>query len=173
VFSCNVPVPPAVGRVASDLAAEIPEARERPRGRHTLLAKRLDPEVEAGPGDPTHRLDARLREALAGTAPFAVRIGGVDLFADPPTGAGPVVYLAVEGPGLFALHERLCEAFPTVDGLEGEGYVPHVTVARGGDPDLADALTDRDVDPVEWTVETLELYDANRHLPVSEISLPV
>ncbi|MEF8850942.1 MAG: 2'-5' RNA ligase family protein [Haloarculaceae archaeon] len=170
MYSLNVPVPSDVARLASDLAREVPDARARRRDEHTLVCKRLDPGT--GP-DAVHRLGARAREALAGTPPFAARVTAVDQFREAVTGPSPVVYLAVESPGLRAVHERLCEVFEPVDGLEGDEYTPHVTVARGGSPERADALCARDIDPVEWTVSELQLYDADHDQPVCTLSLPV
>ncbi|MFB6073589.1 MAG: 2'-5' RNA ligase family protein [Haloarculaceae archaeon] len=164
MYSLNVPIPGSVGALAGDLARRLHNARQRPRGERTLVVKRL------GAG-PYGELEARTREAISGTAPFAARIDAVDVFTDPPTGTGPVVYLAVESPALRALHERLCAAFDPVDGIEGDGYVPHVTVARGGDPDAAHAIAGP-VDPLEWTVDALALYDAERRTFASRVSLP-
>ena len=180
MYSLNVPVPSAVAHLASDLARELPEARARRRGEHTLVCKRLDGAgADAGHrsgagGRPATagRLDARVREAVAGTAPFAVRVAGVDQFSEAVTGPSPVVYLAVDSPGLLDLHRRFCESFEPVEGLESEDYTPHVTVARGGSAAAADALCERDVDPVEWTVEELQVYDAEHAQPVSTLSLP-
>jgi 2'-5' RNA ligase len=169
VYSLNVPVPADVARLASDLARELPGARARPRGEHTLVCKRLEP--GRGP-DALHRLDARLREALVGTPPFAARVARIAQFPEAVTGPSPVVYLAVESPGLRETHDRLCAAFEPVDGLEGNEYTPHVTVARGGSPERADELCERELDPVEWTVDELQLYDPRRHQPVRTLSLP-
>lgn len=180
MYSLNVPVPSTVARLASELARDLPEARPRRRGEHTLVCKRLDGTASnvghrsgTGGGPATAgRLDARVREAVAGTAPFAARVTGVDRFREAVTGPSPVVYLAVDSPGLLDLHRRLCETFEPVEGLECEDYTPHVTVARGGSPAVADALCDRDIDPVEWTVEELQVYDAEHVQPVSTLSLP-
>lgn len=178
MYSLNVPVPSAVARLASDLARELPEARPRRRGEHTLVCKRLDGSGaghRSGVGAHSAtagRLDARVREAVAGTAPFAVRVVGVDQFREAVTGPSPVVYLAVESPGLRELHARVCEAFEPIEGLEGAEYVPHVTVARGGSPATAEAVCEREIDPVEWTVEQLQVYDAEHAQPVSTLSLP-
>jgi len=168
VYSLNVPLPSSVTRLAGRLAREVPQARARPRGEHTLVVKRL------GGGDHAAyaRLEARARDALAGTAPFEVRVTGVDCFETAVTGPSPVVYLAVESPALRALHERLCAEFEPVEALEGEAYVPHVTIARGGDPSAARRLVDRAIDPLEWTVEDLEWFDADRGQSVSRVSLP-
>lgn len=168
MYSLNVPVPSSVGRLASDLARELPRARERERGTRTLVCKRLGDGGAAGPD----RLAARVREALAGTAPFAAAVDGIDIFESPTTGSGPVVYLAIESPGLRALHERLCDHFEPVEHLEGDGYVPHVTIARGGSAEAARRMTERDVERVTFEVTDLELWDAQRMLPTTQFSLP-
>ncbi|MFB6308281.1 MAG: 2'-5' RNA ligase family protein, partial [Haloarculaceae archaeon] len=153
MYSLNVPVPTAVSRLATDIAADLPNARARTRGDHTLVCKRL------GAGDASyHRIEARVRDALTGTPAFAARVASVDLFEDAATGPSPVVYLAVESPGLEALHERLCDVFDPADGLEGDDYVPHVTIARGGSVEAARRLAATGIDPVEWTVSELVFY---------------
>ncbi|PSP69045.1 phosphoesterase, partial [Halobacteriales archaeon QH_6_68_27] len=43
---------------------------------------------------------------------------------------------------------------------------------RGGDPERAAAVCDREIDPVEWTVDELQVYDAERDQRVSRLSLP-
>ncbi|MDS0282553.1 2'-5' RNA ligase family protein [Haloarcula onubensis] len=168
MYSLNVALPSSVTSLAGRLARDLPRARPRPRGEHTLVVKRL------GGGDHAAyaRLEARAREAVRGTAPFEVRVTGVDWFETAVTGPSPVVYLAVESPALRALHERLCEAFDAVDGMEGDGYVPHVTIARGGDPAAARRLVERDIEPVEWAAEELVFFDADRGQPASRVSLP-
>lgn len=167
MYSLNVPVPGTVAALARDLGTRLGTAELRQRGEHTLVAKRL------GRGDAAayHELEARAREVLRGEPPFAVRVTGVDVFTDVPRGEGPVVYLAVESPGLEALHERLCERFDPVDDVEGDDYTPHVTVARGGSVERAAALRDTPFDPVDWTVERLEFWDAERSQSVSSVSL--
>jgi 2'-5' RNA ligase len=168
VYSLNVPVPGEVGRLAGEVARDLPTARARPRGEHTLVAKRL------GTGDrgEFQRVATRVREALAGTPAFEARVAAVDYFETAADGASPVVYLAVESPELQRLHERLCSVVDPVDGIEGEAYVPHVTVARGGRVDAAERLTGRDIDPVTWTVTELQFWDAERSLSAGSVSLP-
>ncbi|WP_276252104.1 2'-5' RNA ligase family protein [Haloarcula rara] len=168
MYSLNVSLPSSVTRLAGRLARELPRAQARPRGEHTLVVKRL------GGGDHAAyaRLEARARDVVRGTAPFEVRVTGVDCFETAETGPSPVVYLAVESPPLRALHERCCGAFDPVAGMEGPEYVPHVTIARGGDPAAARRLVERDIDPVTWTVEELVFFDAERGQPVSRVSLP-
>lgn len=160
MFSLNVPVPDRVARLAAGLAADCRTATVRTR--HSLVLKRL--------GEGAHRaLAARAREALAGTTPFAVRVTGLGAFERPPSGAAPVVYLAVESPALVGVHDRLCRTFEPVPGLEGDAYVPHVTVARGGD---ARDVLDADVEPREWTVDRLVVWDGTYDEPIESVSLP-
>ena len=168
MYSLNVPLPSSVTRLAGRLARELPQARARPRGEHTLVCKRLGEGGHAAYA----RLEARARETLTGTAPFEARITCVDCFETAVTGPSPVVYLAVESPALRALHERLCDEFDAVEEMEGEAYVPHVTIARGGDPAAARRLVERDIESVEWAVEELSFCDAERGQSVSRLSLP-
>jgi len=158
-YSCNVPVPTRVSKLARGLASEVFEPQRR--DRHTLVAKRL------GEGDPG-TLTRQVRDAIAGQPPFAARVTGVDAFDDPPMGTGPVVYLAVESPGLQRLHAALCGQFDLVGDIEGEEYVPHVTIARGGD---AARLVGREVD-LEWTVDSVFVWSAAYGERVERISLP-
>jgi len=167
VYSLNVPVPGRVRRLASDLHPHLVAFESRP-GDHTLLAKRLD----ASTPSERHRVQRQVRDALAGLPPFAVRITGIDAFQNPTSGPGPVVYLAVDSPGLHDVHDRLVDALGSIDGLGGDDYVPHVTLARGGPQSAADAATDVDIEPVEWTVERLQFYDAHLEEPAGEIRLP-
>jgi 2'-5' RNA ligase len=174
-FSVNTPVPPAVRRLAADLAPSL-AGFDRVREDPSLVVKRL--------GDHTPSevpaLADRLRRALAGAPTAEARVAEVGAFRDPPAGPAPVVYLAVESPGLRDLHWRLCETFEPVSGIEGEGYTPHVTLARGAgeahplpgrDRDPAADLAGQSVGPVTWTVTELRLYDARRGEVVDRIRL--
>lgn len=167
MYSLNVPLPGSVGSLARDLGVRLTDATVRQRGEHTLVCKRL------GRGDAAtyHELEARAREVLVGQSPFEVRVAGVDCFPEAATGASPVVYLTVESPGLEALHRRLCAVFDPVEGIEGDDYVPHVTVARGGSVERAADLRERPFEPVEWTVPELAFWDAERGQSVSTVSL--
>jgi len=167
VYSLNAPVPPAVAALASDLASDLVGAQARTRGSHTLVVKRLGGD-DAGYA----RLAARARDALAGTPTCEARVSGVAVFERVPSGTAPVVYLRVESPGLTALHDRLCDGFDPVAGIEGEAYVPHVTVARGGSVAAARSLAERDVDAIEWVVDELVFWDSAREQSVTRVSLP-
>lgn len=169
MYSLNAVVPSTVARLAGDLARELPAARTRERGTHTLVVKRLG----GGDHESFARLSARARDTLSGAPACQARVDGMDVFSDPPLGSSPVVYLRVESTGLHALHERLCQAFDVVNtDIEGEGYTPHVTVARGGDPAAARALTERSVGPIEWAVDELFFWDAERESQAGTIALP-
>lgn len=182
MFSLNVPLPPAVDRLAGDLHPKL-TGFDRVRDRHTLVCKRFgvedvrSEESEGGDGgeedgrgenrdspprqEAVDRLRERLRRPLAGTDPFEVAVTGVDVFDAPRSGSRPVVYLAVESDELIRLHRRLCAAFGAIDGIEGDEYVPHITLARGGNPEpgvVADLVT-AEFDPIRWRVHALDVWD--------------
>lgn len=169
VYSLNVPVPGRVATLASDIARDLPDAQARYRGEHTLCVKRLDGN---GTDETYSRLEARARETLADQPAFEVRVTAISYFPEALKGSSPVVYLAVESPGLRRLHERLTEVFPPVEPIEGASYTPHVTVARGGSMAAAERVADRQVEPIDWTVSELSFWDASRRRSVSTVSLP-
>ena len=168
MYSLNVPVPSRVAALAGDIATELPMARARARGEHTLGVKRL----AESPGA-YDRIEARTREVLRGQPTFEIQVTEIDIFEDPPVGSAPVVHLTVDSPGLVALHERLAEVFDPVDTqIEGEGYTPHVTIARGGSLETARQVARRDIEPIRWTVSELIFWDAQHSQSVSSVSLP-
>lgn len=168
MYSLNVPVPAEVARLAGELARELPAARTRSRGTHTLGVKRLDHQRDRSYA----RLETQVRELLAGQQQFEVQVNRIDQFEDPPVGTAPVVYLAVESEELRALHGRLTDEFERIDQIDGEDYDPHVTIARGGSPEQANKLTERSIDPITWQVTELHFWDAERKQAVSRLSLP-
>ena len=180
MFSLNVPLPPAVDRLATDLHPKL-TGFDRVRERHTLVCKRFGVEdvrgeeaaergerggrggeAEVPPRrEALDRLRERLRRPLAGAEAFDVAVTGVDVFDAPRSGSRPVVYLTVESDELLRLHRRLCEEFGAIEGIEGDDYVPHVTLARGGNPEpgaVAD-LVDAGFDPIRWRVHALDVWD--------------
>lgn len=167
MLSLNVPVPGEVKHLAADLRPSL-VAFDRVRERHTLVCKRLDDGIEGG----RPRIEGRVRRSLAGIPSFDARVTGIDYFDEPLAGPGPVLYLAVESPGLMDVHHRLVEEFNAVPGFEGEGYVPHVTLARGGDRATARQLAEQDIDPMTWTVNEFVLWDARYEEQIGTISLP-
>lgn len=166
MYGLNAPVPGSVSRIASALHPEL-AGFDNIRERHSLLVKRLVDD------NSVPRLQQRAREALAGAPPFEARVERLGLFEEPPSGSAPVIYLAVESPGLRRIHERLAEEFEPVEGLEGDSYTPHVTLARGGDWETAQRLDGREIDPVTWTVSTLDFWDPTYNVTVGNFSLPV
>ena len=173
MFSLNVPLPPAVERLAADLHPKL-SGFDRVRDRHTLVCKRFgvadvrSGEREGGGDEEVppreealDRLRERLRRPLAGTDPFEVAVTGIDVFDAPRSGSRPVVYLTIESDELIRFHRRLCASFGTVEGIEGDEYVPHVTLARGGNPEpgvVAD-LVAAEFDAVRWRVHALDVWD--------------
>ncbi len=167
VYSVNVPVPGRVRRLASELYPTLVGCNvARIREDHSLLLKRL------GEADHVHTLQHQAHRALEGAPAVEAAVTGIETFENPPLGPGPVIYLAVESPGLEAIHADLTESFGSVEGLEGADYVPHITLGRGGDRDCLTALTERPVEPITWTISELEFFDGEYRLPVSRISLP-
>jgi len=165
--SLNVRVPGRVAAIAGELWPAL-SAFDRVRDRHTLVVKRLGAEDASG-------LETRVRRALAGQPAFEARVAELGAFEEPAAGPGPVVYLAVESHGLLDCHHRLCEAFEPVPGIEGDDYVPHVTLARGGGAEAEAAverLVETDVEPVTWTVSELAFWDAKYDEVVGRVSLP-
>ncbi|APE96555.1 2'-5' RNA ligase family protein [Halodesulfurarchaeum formicicum] len=170
MYSVNVPVPPAVRDLARELRPALTSfERIRPARSRTLVLKRLPAANRR-----EYLQDARrARAALDGAPAFEAEITGLDVFREPPTGTAPVAYLAVESPGLSQLHQRLVDEFGAIEGLEGQGtYTPHVTLARDGPATAADSLLEREIEPVRFTVDTLELYDSDHSERVESISLP-
>ncbi|EMA60335.1 2'-5' RNA ligase family protein [Halorubrum lipolyticum] len=177
MFSLNVPLPPAIGDLAADLQSKR-SGFDRVRDRHTLVCKRFGVEdvpdrvgggdavsEGAGPLPPKPDALATLREDLrpflSGTGPFDVAVTGIDAFDAPASGSRPVVYLVVESDGLVRLHHRLCAAYGAIEGIEGDDFVPHVTLARGGNPEpgtVAD-LVSAEIEPIRWRVHAMEVYD--------------
>jgi 2'-5' RNA ligase len=173
VFSLNVPVPGAVARLAVELHPQLVGFDSR-REQYTLVVKRFDestlrasqPEVQLA------TLQQQLPEELAGTPAFEAAVREVDFFAEPARGDGPVVYLAVESPGLRELHWALVDAYGAVEGLEGVDYVPHVTLARGGSVVDAERVAEVGIEAVSWTVSELVIWDSRYREAVSRYSLP-
>jgi 2'-5' RNA ligase len=162
VASLNVPLPGRVERLAADLEPRLTPL-ERVRERHTLVAKRLDADAT--------RVESTVRPLLRDVRPFELSVTGVDYFETPARGRGPVVYLAVESPGLRRLHATLVDALGAIEGLEGDDYVPHVTLARGGSVADAERLAATSLDPVTWTASRLTVWSGRYRETVSRIDL--
>lgn len=169
MYSVNVPLPPAVRELTASLRPALaPFDRVRESRSQTLVLKRLPAEDRRAYLED----ERRAREALRGAPAVEVAITGIDAFREPPNGPGPVIYLAVESPGLYLLHERLVDAFGAIEALEGESYTPHVTLARGDDEQAIQSLLDREIEPVRFTVDTLEFHDNRHGERIDTISLP-
>jgi 2'-5' RNA ligase len=161
VLSLNVPLPGEVRATVDRLRPFL----EGDRHDHTLVCKRL--------GETPATVERkRVRRALGGWAPFELRITGIEAFDQPVSGEGSVVYLAVQSPRLEALHEHLCGVIDPVAGVEGEDYVPHVTIGRTTDADRLASILGRSVDTVRWTADALEFWDARHGETAGRIALP-
>lgn len=170
MYSLNVPVPGEVHAVAMELRSALADV-DQLREDLTLVAKRL-PVDDPSDFPPVHE---RTLEALDGAVPFEVRIDGIGTFEEPVTGPAPVIYLAVESPGLMRIHERMIEEFEAIPNFEGDEYVPHITLGRGGDVSRSrlDELRSREVERVSWSVDRLNFWDPRRGVPIGEVRLPV
>ena len=169
VTSLNVPIPGQVRHRAWELRSLLIDF-DQLRDEFTLVIKRL-PNNEHETIGPIRE---RTRSALRGVAPFEVKIDGIGSFEQPVTEPAPVVYFTVTSPGLERLHERLVEEFEAIPGLEGDDYVPHITLARGGEiraQQLAD-LCNHEIEPLTWSVERLVFWDNSQQLPMGDIRLP-
>lgn len=208
MFSLNIPLPPDINRLANRLHPQLSEF-DRVRERHTLVCKRLGPNLEVEsidgtngdvrPSETVAELREEIRPLVRNTPPFQVEITGIDAFSHPQTGPGPVVYLVVESQQVYDLHRRLTRAFGAIDGLEGDAYVPHVTLARGLSDTIGASPGDyRETAPesstetshesalkrrletlrnaageidIIWRVEALDLWDSRFREPASRIRL--
>lgn len=162
--SLNVPVPAVVRREIEALRPALSgfdSVREQP----TLVAKRFSGSV------PTAAIESEVRLVLTDVTPFEVRLDGVGSFEQPVSGPGPVAYLAVESPGLVELHGQLVETFGAVEGVEGDQYVPHITLARGGEAGELARLETVSVDRVSWTVTELWFWDAREEARTGRAAL--
>jgi hypothetical protein len=177
-YSLNAPVPGEAKRLAADLLPRL-TAFERVREDHTLLVKRFgggEKNMERG-SNASHRLATlrkRVRPVLEDVPPFEARITGIDCFERPTRGSDPVLYFAIESPGVRHVHRRLVEEFGAVADLEGEDYTPHVTLARDGSLETARELVSEmgEIDPIEWTVSELRFYDPRYRETVGRVPLP-
>lgn len=173
MFSLNVPVPGAIARLASKLYPQLVDFDSQ-REQFTLVVKRFDDATLAvdSPELQLSTLRKQLPAVLAGTPAFEARVESIDSFDEPIRGTGPVVYLAVDSPGIHRLHKQLVDAYGAIDGLEGTDYVPHITLARGGSAAAVDRLASHSVEPISWTVSELLLWDARYREAVGRYSLP-
>jgi hypothetical protein len=180
MFSVNVPLPSHVSRLATSLHADLMSFDSR-RERQTLVLKRFEADTTSGYSKQTSTdislpvLREQLRPILTSTATpnqIELSVTGIDFFENPPGGTAPVVYLVVESQSLMTLHTQLCKSFDTIRDLEGSNYIPHITLARGGD--IADAtqfIEYQSIDPITWTVSSLHIWDSRYRENAATISL--
>jgi len=169
VYSLNVPLPPPVRALFREFRPHLVgfESVRDPRTA-TLVVKRLD----AADRREYLRAERDANAALRGAPAFEARIDDVGVFDDPTAGPGPIVYLAVESPGLRRVHRQLVDDLGRIEDLEGDDYTPHVTLARDGPRRAVERVRDVDFDPVTWTVDEIEFYDANVNERIEAVPLP-
>lgn len=165
MYSLNVAVPGRVRELAHSLYPQL-TAFSSIRDHHSILVKRL------GDKETYPRLAQRAREVLAGTPPIEAAITGIDYFPDPPRGPAPVVYLAVDSPGLDTVHRKLVDELGAIPDLEGEDYTMHVTLARGGTEQAAERIAAESIEPITWTITELLFWDAHQARSIGTLSLP-
>lgn len=163
MYSLNVALPGEVVRLAQSFHPVLGAAA---RMTPTLLVKRLDTGSSTRPV-----VEKRVRRVLGATDPFSVTVTHVDAFERPTTGSGTVLYLAVDSPTLFELHETLCDVVAPADGVEAGDYTPHITIGRTDDADLVERVCDRSIESVTWTATTVEFYDADTNSSRGQVRL--
>ena len=176
MFSLNVPLPNRISRLTTTLHADLLSFDSR-RDHQTLVLKRFESPHggQASTNISLPVLREQLRPVL--TSPntpnqIELSVTGTNFFENPPGGAAPVVYLVVESQSLMTLHAQLCNSFTTTDDLEGDEYTPHITLARGGDTaDATRFIEHQSIDPVTWTVDSLQIWDSRYRETAAQISL--
>ncbi len=167
VYSLNAECPEEISDI-SDRYEHLLAPFERIREDHTLLVKRFH---RRSPRT-IEEIELELERRLTYWAPIPARVDGFGAFVDPPGGVGPVIYLTVKSPGLIELHRELVDIFGTVvETIEGDHYVPHVTVARGGERTAIRPLTEKSIESVDWLIDELVLWDARYDQPVRRYTL--
>ena len=168
MYSLNVPVPGIVKERAWELRRPLTGV-ERHRDELSLVVKRLEARTS---GEFAAESQA-VREWCRGTPPFEIRLPRIETFEDPPAGPAPVIYLAVESPAIEELHATLVDALGAVTAVEGDHYVPHITLGRGlDDPAVLAQLDEHSFEPISWSVERLCFWDARREVEIGSVPLP-
>ena len=117
MYSVGVPLPPAVRDLVRDFRPLLTGfERVRETRDTTLVAKRLD----AADRREYLRAAREAKAALRGAPAFEARIADIGVFETPARGPGPLVYLAVESPGLERVHRQLAADLGAVEGIEGD-----------------------------------------------------
>lgn len=168
MYSLNAPVPSALEDIAEGYAPSLERFDRRPDRLHIVIKRFGRLNLRA-----LDALRADLETVLSGWGPIRARCAGLDVFMAPTGGPAPVVYLTVDSPGLEALHRDLVDRCGTRgEDLEGEGYVPHVTLARGGERTLVDEILADQPEPVTWTIDAVVLWDGRHGESVTRYALP-
>ena len=162
MWSLNVSIPQNIVRAIEEVALGVrgwEEICEEP----TLVIKRFEKRDLDG------HVKSEIRFLLESVEPFGIEIENLERFDVAEKGSSPVLYLEVKSPEVKALHETLVDVFGSVEGVEGENYIPHITIARGGSGDYT-VFSGLSCD-TGWTVEMLEFWDRGERKKRSKIIL--
>ena len=162
MWSLNVSIPQNIIRAIEEVTLGVrgwEEICEEP----TLVIKRFEKKDLDG------HVKSEIRFLLESVEPFGIEIGNLERFDVAERGSSPVLYLEIKSPGVKALHENLIDIFGSVEGVEGENYIPHITIARGGSGDYIE-FSGLSCD-TGWTVEMLEFWDGGERKKRSKIIL--
>ena len=129
----------------------------------TLVIKRFERKDLDG------HMESEIKFLLENVEPFNVKIGNLKKFDVAVRGSSPVLYLEIKSPGMKALHETLVSAFGCVKGIEGENYIPHITLARGGGKE--DINFSVLPGSTQWTAKMLEFWDRDKRRKKNKIIL--
>ena len=162
MWSLNVSIPQNIVRAIEEITLGVKgweEICEEP----TLVIKRFEKKDLDG------HVKSEIRFLLENVEPFGIEIGNLERFDVAERGSSPVLYLEVKSPEVKALHENLVDVFGSVEGIEGENYIPHITIARGGSGDYIE-FSGLSCD-TGWIVEMLEFWDRGERKKRSKIIL--
>ncbi len=162
VWSLNVSIPQNIVRAIGEVTSELGQGGEV-NEELTLVIKRFEKRDLDG------HLESEIKILLENVEPFVVEIGNLKMFDVADRGTSPVLYLEVKSRGIKLLHETLVSSFGCVEGVEGENYIPHITIARGDGVrgvDFSDFSCS-----TRWTAEILEFWDRNKRKKKNKVIL--
>ncbi|HIJ12598.1 MAG TPA: 2'-5' RNA ligase family protein [Halobacteriales archaeon] len=162
MWSLNVSIPQGIVRAIGEITPVLGRGEgivEEP----TLVIKRFEKEDLDG------HIESEIKFLLENVEPFIVEIGNLEMFEVADRGTSPVRYIEVKSIGIKVLHETLVSVFGCVKGVEGENYIPHITIARGSGAknlDFSDFSG-----PIQWTANTLEFWDRDKRKRKNKVIL--
>ncbi len=162
MWSLNVSIPQGIVRAIEEMAP-VSRGWEEIVEEPTLVIKRFEKEDLDG------HIESEIKFLLENVEPFTVEIGNLEMFEVADRGTSPVLYIEVKSIGMKLIHETLVSVFGCVKGVEGENYIPHITIARGSgvkNIDFSDFSG-----PTWWTAKTLEFWDGDKRKKKNQVML--